>query len=113
MTALANSAFVVVDRGSAGDLFYRVVDITLNNAYDALGWAITPQQLGFGSNGVIFLVIPQAIKGGFLVEWDQVNSKLMVRDSSGAANTLSPEITTVTLMNAKVLRVLAFGKGQG
>jgi hypothetical protein len=37
----------------------------------------------------------------------------MVRDASGAANALTPEITTATLMNGVVVRLLAWGIGQG
>jgi hypothetical protein len=50
---------------------------------------------------------------GRILEWDQAANKLVVRDSSGAANVATPEITTATQMNAFVVRVLAFGKGQG
>jgi len=106
--------YSIVDRGAAGDLFFRVVDITMDNSYPSGGWAVTPLALGFGSNGVIFGVIPLGgAKAGRLLEWDQVNLKLMVRDASGAANAATPEITTVTQMNNQVLRVLAIGKGQG
>jgi hypothetical protein len=103
----------IVKRGSAGELFFRVVDILLDNAYPAGGWAISPQQLGFGINGVVYGVIPLSDQGGFAVSWNRTTNKLMVRDASGAANTLTPEITTATLMNGVTVRVLAFGVGSG
>jgi len=103
----------IVDRGAAGDLFFRVVDVTCDNSYPAGGWAITPAQLGFGANGVVYQVQTPGVKDGFFLEYDSSTAKLKVRDASGAANTLSPEITTVTLMNNKVIRLIAWGKGQG
>jgi hypothetical protein len=107
-------AYNILNRGAAGDLFFRVVDITLDNAYPAGGWPLTAQALGFGLNGVVLGVIPMGgAEQGRILEWDQAANKLVVRDSSGAANVATPEITTATQMNAFVVRVLAFGKGQG
>jgi len=103
----------IVDRGAFGDLFFRVVDITLDNAYAAGGWQLTAALLGFGTNGVVYGVIPFSDATGRFVSWDRTANKLMVRDASGAANAASPEITTLTQMNGVILRVLAFGKGQG
>jgi hypothetical protein len=105
-------AFAIRDRGAAGDLFSRIVDITLDNAYPAGGWPVTPANLGFGTNGVI-MSVSCGPKGGFSFEWDEVNSKIICRDSSGAANTATPVITTVTVANAIVLRCVCWGKGQG
>lgn len=114
MTALADASHSIVDRGAAGDLFFRIVDVTLNNAYDAGGWVLTPKNLGFGTNGVIYGVIVMNDNAtGRLIDWDQANKKLIVRDASGAANAATPEITTVTQMNGVVVRLLAVGKGQG
>ena len=75
----------IVDRGSAGDLNFRVVDLTCDNSYPSGGYPLTAQALGFGGSGVIYAVQPQGVKNGRLVEWDQANSKIMIRDSSGAA----------------------------
>lgn len=105
--------FNIVDRGAAGDLFYRVVDITMDNAYPSGGWPIAAKDVGFGTNGVILLVHAMGMTSGRLLEWDQTNKKFMVRDASGAANAATPEITTVTQMNGLVARVIAWGKGQG
>lgn len=103
----------IVKRGAAGELFFRVVDVTCDNAYPVGGWPISPAQLGFGVNGVVFGVMPLADSGGFAVSYNRATGKLMVRDASGAVNTATPEITTVTLMNGVVVRLLAWGMGQG
>jgi hypothetical protein len=105
--------FNIVDRGAAGDLFYRVVDITMDNNYPAGGWPIAPKDVGLGNNGVIFFVHAMGMISGRGMEWDQTNKKLMVRDFSGAANAATPEITTVAQMAGIVARVIAWGKGQG
>ena len=107
-------SFSIVDRGSAGDLNFRVVDITLDNAYVSGGWAVTAQNLGFGLNGVIYgMLVMNDTASGRHVDWDQANKKIMVRDASGAANAATPEITTLTQMNGVVLRAIAFGQGHG
>jgi hypothetical protein len=103
----------IIKRGAAGELFFRVVDVTLDNAYPAGGWAIAAKDLGFGVNGVVYGVSAQGDTGGFAVSYNPTTKKLMVRDASGAANALTPEITTATLMNGVVVRLLAWGIGQG
>jgi len=103
----------IVERGSAGPLFFRVVDLTLDNAYAAGGYAITPAQLGFGANGVIYGV-QSGVAGGFLTEWDQANKKLKCRDVSGGVGAVTPECANnLAALNGIVARVLAWGKGQG
>lgn len=94
-------------------MFIRVVDITLDNAYPAGGWALDPQSLGFGKNGQILAVMPFNDITGRFAFWDRANNKLVVRDASGAANAATPEITTVTQMNTVVVRAVVYGKGQG
>lgn len=106
-------AYSIKGRGSIGDLAIRVVDITLDNAYAAGGWALTPSGVGLGTSGVILGVIPMGGKAGRGLEYDQVNGKLQVRDASGAANAASPEITTLTQMDTQVARVVVIGQGQG
>ncbi len=106
---------VIVDRGAAGDLFFRVVDITLDASYPAGGYALTPQQLGLGLNGVVYMVDPGTVSktGGWLIGWDYTNSKLQVFDGSGAANSAQHEIAAATNVATVVVRCLVFGKGQG
>lgn len=106
-------SYNVVGRGTIGDMFVRVVDITLDNAYAAGGWALSAQSLGFGANGTILGVIPFSDGTGRFLSWDRSANKLMVRDASGAANAATPEITTLTQMNTVVVRCLVLGKGQG
>lgn len=106
-------AYNVVDRGAFGDLNVRVVDITLDNAYAAGGWALTAKDLGFGTNGIVYGVIPFSDGSGRILSWDRTANKLMVRDASGAANAATPEITTLTQMSGVIVRVIAFGKGHG
>ena len=106
--------YSILGRGSIGDIGVRVVDITMDNAYVAGGWALTAQGLGFGASGTVLAVLPvSSVEQGRLIEYDQVNQKLMVRDASGAANAASPEISTLTQMAGFVLRVLALGRGVG
>ncbi len=106
-------AYAIRGRGSIGDLAIRVVDITLDNAYAGGGWTIAPSGVGLGTSGVILAVIPTGSEQGRLLEWDQVNGKLQVRDASGAANAASPEITTLTQMDTMVARLVVIGQGSG
>jgi hypothetical protein len=106
-------AYAIRGRGSIGDLAVRVVDITLDNAYPAGGWAISPQGVGLGLQGVVLGVIPMGTEQGRLLEFDQANGKLQVRDGSGAANAANPEITTATQMDTMVARVMVVGQGSG
>jgi hypothetical protein len=105
----------IVDRGAAGDLFFRIVDITLDNSYPAGGYPLTPQQLGFGANGQIIMGDSATVSrtGGWLVGWDSVNQKLQVFDGSGAANAVMHEIAAATSLVGVIARMIVFGKGQG
>ena len=102
-------------RGSAGDLAFRVVDITLDANYAAGGYTLTPQLMGFGSNGsVVFALVGGGGRAGFFMEYDQVNNKLIVRDFSGGVGAASPEVANALAgLNGVVVRVLAFGVGHG
>jgi hypothetical protein len=104
-------SYSVLDRSANGDLFFQVIDITLDNSYPSGGWPVTAQSLGFGVGGDIYgvIILNQNATGRHL-DWDQVNKKIMCRDASGAANAATPEITTATQMNTVVLRVLALGR---
>jgi len=106
---------VIVNRGAAGDLFTRIVDITLDSSYPAGGYALTPQQLGFGANGTVWFLDANTVSktGGWLVGYDYTNNKLQVFDGSGAASSAMHEIGAGTSLAGVVVRVLAFGKGQG
>jgi hypothetical protein len=106
-------AYAIRGRGSIGDLAIRVVDVTLDNAYPSGGWAVTPAGVGLGTSGVILAVIPTGSEQGRILEWDQANNKLMVRDGSGAANAANPEITTAAQMDTMVARVVVIGQGSG
>jgi hypothetical protein len=106
-------SYSIVDRGAYGDLNVRVVDITLDNSYPSGGWAVAAKDLGFGTNGTVYGVMPMGDAGGYSIRWNPATGKLTARDSSGAANAATPEITTVTLLNGVVVRVMAMGKGHG
>jgi hypothetical protein len=99
-------------RMQAGDLQIRVVDITLDNSYPAGGWALTPQQLGLGLNGVVwFVLLPEL--NGFSYEWDYVNNKL-VSKWGGGANAANANYTTAgAAQNGFVVRAMVFGTGAG
>lgn len=111
MAAAAN----IVDRGAAGDLMFRIVDVTLDNSYPAGGYPLTPQQLGLGLNGTIFEVDPGTVSktGGWLIGWDYTNNKLQVFDGSGLVNVAMHEVAAATNLAAVVARLLVMGKGQG
>ena len=104
----------IVDRGAAGDLFFRVVDVTLDASYPAGGYPLTAAQLGFGSNGVVMMVDGGMTKtAGWTVAYDYTNAKLQVFDGSGAANVANHEVAAATVLTGIVARLLVFGKGQG
>jgi len=105
----------IVKRGSAGDLFFRIVDVTLDASYPAGGYPLAAKDFGFGTNGAIFMIDPGTMSktGGWLCAWDYTNSKLQVFDSSGAASAVSHEIAAATSLTGVVVRCLAFGQGQG
>jgi hypothetical protein len=105
----------IVNRGAAGDLFSRIVDVTLDGSYPAGGYALTPQQLGFGLNGQILFVDAGTVSktGGWLVGWDYTNGKLQVFDGSGAASAAMHEAGAGTVLTTVVVRLQVFGKGQG
>jgi hypothetical protein len=104
----------VVDRGAAGDLFFRVVDITLDGSYPGGGYPVAAKDLGFGTNGVILHVDGAMSKtGGWSVAWDYTNGKLQVFDGSGAANVAAHEVAAATVLTGVVARLMVWGKGQG
>jgi hypothetical protein len=105
---------VIIKRWAAGDLFQRLVDVTFDGSYPAGGYPLTPAQLGFGQNGVIYFVDGATSKtAGWLIGWDYTNSKLQVFDGSGAASTAMHEIAAATSLTGVVARLLAQGIGQG
>jgi len=95
-------------------MFTRLVDITLDNAYQAGGYTLDPQQCGFGKNGTILHASSGSTSGGFGVEVSPSTGKLLVRDASGAAGAVSPEVpNNAAALSGVVIRLLLFGKGQG
>lgn len=117
MTALADSAFVIKRRGNFGELSMRIVDVTLNNNYDAGGWAVTAKQLGFGLSGEIDALIGgDMILDGYYLGYDRTNKKLMVRQGDNDNISDSPGIELAgasSVMNAKVARLVFVGRGHG
>jgi hypothetical protein len=104
----------IVKRGASGDLFDRLVDVTLDASYPAGGYPLTPQQLGFGLNGSIVFVDGAASKtGGWEAGWDYTNGKLQVFDSSGAASAAMHEVAPATVLTGVVVRLACKGVGQG
>ena len=104
----------IIDRGSAGDLFFRVVDVLLDGSYPANGYAVAAKDLGFGTNGVIYAVVGSTDKTGlWSCGWDYTNGKLRVVDGSAAANLAMHEVAAATVLTGVVMRLLVFGKGQG
>jgi ABC-type uncharacterized transport system permease subunit len=104
----------IVDRGAAGDLAFRIVDVTLDGNYPAGGYPLTAQQLALGLNGLIYLVLGSGSKtAGWESGWDYTNNKLQVFDSSGAASVAMHEVAPSTVLTGVVCRLLVMGKGQG
>lgn len=99
-------------RMQAGELQIRVVDLTLDNSYPTGGWAVTPQQLGLGLNGVVWFVMLPEING-FTFEWDYVNNKLKAFWGGGAGAANAQYTNAGAALNAVVIRILAFGVGNG
>jgi hypothetical protein len=48
-----------------------------------------------------------------MAAWDYTNNKLQVFDGSGAANVAMHEVAAATVLTGIIVRLLAFGKGQG
>jgi hypothetical protein len=109
------AAAQIVDRGAAGDLNFRIVDVTLDGNYPAGGYPLAPRDFGFGLNGTIFMIDPGTVSktGGWLAGWDYTNNKLQVFDGSGAANVAQHEVAAATVLTGVIVRCLAFGKGVG
>ena len=106
--------YAVRDRGAFGDLTTRLVDITLDASYVALGYTLDTRQCGFGANGTILFGTTGGSSGGFFAEVDAVTQKLKIRDASGAAGAVSPEVpNSAAALNGVVVRILLFGKGHG
>lgn len=104
----------IVDRGAAGDLSFRIVDVLLDASYPAGGYALTPQQLGLGLNGTIFFVDGSVSKtAGWMIGWDYTNGKLQVFDGSGAVNVAMHELAPTTVLTGVIARLLVCGKGHG
>lgn len=105
----------IVDRGAAGDLAFRIVDVLLDGSYPAGGYALTPQQLGFGLNGTVYLAIGGGFSktAGWSVGYDYTNSKLQVFDGSAAANLAMHEVAATTVLTGIIARLIVYGKGHG
>ena len=104
-------SYTIKARGAFGDLHFRVVDITLDNAYAAGGYTPDPRGVGLGQNGVVLGVIPMS-NPGFIIDYDSANNKLKVRDASGAAGAATPEAANnLAGLNGLVVRCLVIGRG--
>jgi hypothetical protein len=105
-------AYNVRNRGAFGDLSTRVVDITFDAAYAAGGYTLDTRQCGFGANGTILQAVGG--NGGFFADLSPSTGKLLIRDASGAAGAVSPEVpNNAAALNTVVMRLLLLGKGQG
>lgn len=105
----------IVKRGAAGDMFFRIVDVTLDAAYPSGGYPLTPAQLGLGASGIPYMVDAATVSktGGWLVGWDYTNGKLQVFDGSGAASAVMHEVAANTVLTGVVARLFVMGFGQG
>lgn len=106
-------AYSVKRRGSIGDLNYRIVDVTLDAAYAAGGYTLSPQFLGFGSNGTVVFVL-SGPADGFLTEYDEATGKLKVRDVSSGVGVAAIEVANALAgLSGVVVRIFALGVGHG
>jgi hypothetical protein len=104
----------IVDRGAAGDLAFRVVDVTLDASYPAGGYPLGAKDFGLGLNGTIYLVLGAISKtAGWECGWDYTNNKLQVFDSSGGVGAAAVQVVGGVVLTGVVVRLLAMGKGTG
>jgi hypothetical protein len=93
---------------------FRVVDVLMDGSYPAGGYPLSPQQLGLGLNGQVFLVLGDMSKtGGWDIAYDYTNAKLQVFDGSGAASSAAHETAAATVLTGVTARLMVFGQGQG
>jgi hypothetical protein len=86
----------------------------MDGSYPAGGYALTPQQLGLGLNGQVFLVLGDMSKtGGWDIGYDYTNAKLQVFDGSGSASAAAHEVAPATSLATVTARLMVFGQGQG
>jgi hypothetical protein len=99
-------------RNAVGDQFERLVELTLDATYPSPGgWPLTPQQLGFGANGVIDSVQVAENRDGFNFSWNTVTQKLVAR-RTGAINVAEEEApNNLAALNTLVIRLLVRGRG--
>jgi hypothetical protein len=101
----------IIARGAIGDLWFKVVDLTLDSAYAAGGYTLSPGSLGLGANGVVLGVIPMS-NPGFITDFNQATGKLRIRDASGGVGAATPEAANnLAALNGLVVRCLVLGRG--
>lgn len=108
-------AYTIRRRGSAGDLAYRVVDVTLDNNYPAGGWVLSPQSMGFGSTGDIVFALLTG-RSGYALVYDHTSDKLRAYQGDNANAAAAPGVELAgasAALNGVVVRILAFGDGHG
>lgn len=66
-----------------GGLRSGLVDITLDTDYAANGWAIAGSDITEGLT--LFNLQPGYCRGGYVLEWDHVNSKLLAYEAGADA----------------------------
>lgn len=103
----------IVGRDTLGSRAARFVEVTLDALYVSGGWAVTPKQLGLGTNGKIHgVIVLNPILGGYTVVWDSSTQKLNVYETTVAGG-VQVELTTATAMDTLVVELVAVGYGQG
>lgn len=103
----------IVGRDTLGSRAARFVEVTLDALYVSGGWALTPKQLGLGTNGKVHgVIVLNPILGLYYVQYESATAKLNVYESTGAAGVLR-ELTTANAMDTLVAKLVAVGYGQG
>jgi hypothetical protein len=105
-------AVVISQRNAVGNQFEREIQLTLDSTYAAGGWALTPQQVGLGANGVINSVQVVEHPEGYMASWDKVTGKLQVyRTGAAVAGPNQEAPNSLGALNTLICRLLVRGVG--
>lgn len=110
-------SYSIKRRGSAGDLAFRIVDVTLDNSYVTGGWPVSAQSLGLGSNGVVqFVLLSGSGRNGYLLEYDHTAKTIKASQGDNPNVAAAPGVQLAAasaVLNGVVVRLLVFGDGHG
>lgn len=85
-----------------------VVEASFDSSYNVGGEALTPGDVGLGSIGNV-TVESQTTDSGFVVEWDDTNDALVVREESDTGGGLT-EVADATDLSGESVRLSVRGR---